>query len=137
MTTVNPIPDLAQYIKQNTEIPAGTRGHLWVIAAAWADTTVEALLADTSPVRAVHYEAAVRVEAALAALDHHHEAQADKGKRTSTVLEDLRASAALLGKAAAAQPFKSSSTAADWARASSQVYDACVTIARLRPVKGL
>lgn len=48
-----------------SEIPAGTREVLWVIAAAWAGTTVSQLLADTAPVKAVHYAAAERVEKAF------------------------------------------------------------------------
>lgn len=52
--------------------PAGSREVLWAIAAAWAGTTVQELLADTAPVKAAHYEAASRVEVALDEWDMTH-----------------------------------------------------------------
>lgn len=43
-------------------VPMATDGFLWKVAAAWADVPVAELLADTAPVKAAHYQAALRVD---------------------------------------------------------------------------
>lgn len=140
MTTVNPSPELAKYIDYDagTKIPAGTEWHLWLIAAAWADTTVKELLADTAPVRAAHYEAAVRVEKALDAWDQAQSPMdtVKKGNTKAEIMTDLRSVAARM--AGAAPLLTSNPTdAAEWSSASADVYRVCRDISTLVSVKGL
>ena len=56
--------------------PAPIDPFLWNSAAAWADTTVEALQADTATVRAAHYQAALRVDGTFNAWLERHDYEA-------------------------------------------------------------
>ncbi|POH58893.1 hypothetical protein [Arthrobacter glacialis] len=42
------------------EVPGGTSELAWNIAAAWSDSSVEELLAETAPVKSAHYLAGLR-----------------------------------------------------------------------------
>lgn len=60
--------------KRVLEIPPGTLEVAWRIAAAWADVPLRELLADTAPVKSVHYMAALRV---VKAIEENGKEQAD------------------------------------------------------------
>lgn len=59
-------------------VPSSTDGFLWKVAAAWADVPVAELLADTAPVKAAHYQAALRVDKTFDEWLERHDQDAER-----------------------------------------------------------
>lgn len=73
--------DLAPEVVVAPKIPTASDGFLWKVAAAWADVSVAELLADTAPVKAAHYQAAVRVDKTFDEWLERHDQEAEARAR--------------------------------------------------------